>query len=215
VRIYGQGGYAGIFFDRLADNALAPLKGLLLFGWETLAYFLFGMVALKNGFLTGAWPMERYRKILLIGFGIGVPAYVLLAWILARDGFSVPMIFAIVMAATVPFRPLMVVATAAFIILAARSGGPLAQRIAAAGRAAFTNYLGTSLVMTTLFYGYGFGLFGRLGRAELWLVVLPMWALMLLWSKPWLERYRYGPLEWLWRSLARGAVQPMRKPAAA
>jgi uncharacterized protein len=65
--------------------------------------------------------------------------------------------------------------------------------------------------MTTLFYGYGFGLYGRIGRAELWLVVLAMSTLMLLWSKPWLDRFHYGPLEWLWRSLSRGAVQPMRK----
>ena len=54
--------------------------------------------------------------------------------------------------------------------------------------------------MTTLFYGWGLGLFGTMSRAELWLVVLAMWALMLLWSKPWLDRFRYGPFEWLWRS---------------
>jgi len=53
-----------------------------------------------------------------------------------------------------------------------------------------------------------------LGRAELWLVVAAMWGLMLLWSKPWLERFQYGPLEWLWRSLARGALQPIRRPPA-
>jgi uncharacterized protein len=90
----------------------------------------------------------------------------------------------------------------------------LVDRIAAAGRAAFTNYLGSSILMTSLFYGYGAGLFGELSRAQLWLAVLPMWALMLLWSKPWLDRYRYGPFEWLWRSLARGAFQPMRRESA-
>jgi uncharacterized protein len=105
----------------------------------------------------------------------------------------------------------MVVAYAALIILMTRSGGALARRIAATGRTAFTNYLGTSIVMTTLFYGYGFGLFGTMSRSELWLVVVPTWALMLWWSKAWLERYRYGPFEWLWRSLARGARQPMRR----
>jgi uncharacterized protein len=127
------------------------------------------------------------------------------------------MIFAVVMAATTPFRLLMIVATGALIILMTRNGGPLIDRIAAAGRAAFTNYLGTSILMTTLFYGYGFGLFGELSRAELWLVVASMWILMLLWSKPWLDRFQYGPLEWLWRSLARGSLQPMRRlpmPAA-
>ena len=65
--------------------------------------------------------------------------------------------------------------------------------------------------MTTLFYGYGGGLFGRLDRAELYLIVPAAWAVMLLWSKLWLDRYRYGPLEWLWRSLARGALQPMER----
>jgi uncharacterized protein len=69
--------------------------------------------------------------------------------------------------------------------------------------------------MTTLFYGYGFGLFGELSRIELWLPVLGVWVLMLLWSKPWLERFNYGPLEWLWRSLSRLEPQPMRRPEPA
>ena len=206
-----RGGYAGILADRVRDQALGPIEGLGLFGWETLAYFLLGMAALRSGFLTGGWTDERYRKAALIGFGIGIPAYALLAWLLVRDGFSVPAILALSMAATVPLRPPMVIATASLIILAARKGGALTERIAAAGRAAFTNYLGTSLLMTTLFYGYGGGLFGTMGRAQLWLVVLAMWALMLLWSKPWLDRFLYGPLEWLWRSLARGRAQPIRK----
>jgi uncharacterized protein len=206
-----RGGYGGILSDRLEEHAVAPLKGLGLFGWETLAYFLLGMAALRSGFLTGGWSPERYRRTAVIGFGIGLPAYALLAWLLVRDGFTVPMQFALAMGATVPFRPVMVVATAALIILATRKGGAIVDRIAAAGRAAFTNYLGTSLIMTTLFYGYGAGLFGTLGRAQLWLVVLGMWAVMLLWSRPWLERFRYGPLEWLWRSLARWEWQPMRR----
>jgi uncharacterized protein len=210
-----RGDYAGLVGYRLSAHATAPLKGLVLFGWETLAYFLFGMVALKNGFLRGGWSDSAYRRAALIGFGIGIPAYALLAWILVRDGFSVPMVFAIVMGATVPFRPLMVVATAALIILLTRRGGALVERIAAAGRAAFTNYLGTSLIMTTLFYGYGAGLFGHLSRAELWIPVAVMWAAMLLWSKPWLDRFRYGPFEWLWRSLARWEWQEMRKPSTA
>jgi uncharacterized protein len=208
------GSWSGLVRHRLFEEGLAPFTGLLMFGWETLGYMLFGMAALKSGFLRGEWSEAAYRKTILIGFGIGIPAYALFAWLLTRDGFSVPMIMTIVMAATTPFRPLMIVATAALIILLTRKGGALVDRIAAAGRAAFTNYLGTSIVMTTIFYGYGLGLFGTMSRAELWLVVIPMWGLMLLWSKPWLERYSYGPFEWLWRSLARGKVQPMRKALA-
>jgi uncharacterized protein len=208
------GSWTGLVRHRLLEQGMAPFTGLFMFGWETLGYMLFGMAALKSGFLGGEWSDAAYRKTLILGFGIGIPAYALLAWLLTRDGFSVPMIMAIVMAATTPFRPLMIIATAALVIILTRRGGALTDRIAAAGRAAFTNYLGTSIIMTTLFYGYGAGLYGTMSRAELWLAVVPMWSLMLLWSKPWLERYRYGPFEWLWRSLARGNVQPMRKALA-
>jgi uncharacterized protein len=124
---------------------------------------------------------------------------------------SAPALFAYSVAATVLIRPFMIVALAALVILLTREGGWLTQRIAAAGRSAFTNYLGTSIIMTGIFYGWGFGLFGELSRAQLWLVVIAMWLLMLAWSKPWLERFHYGPFEWLWRSLARWELQPMRK----
>ena len=206
-----RGGWTGLVEHRLIEQGLAPFTGLLMFAWETLGYMLFGMAALKTGFLTGGWSMSGYRKTLLIGFGIGIPAYAVLAWLLTRDGFSVPGIIAVSMAATTPFRPLMIVGTAALVILATTGGGALVDRIAAAGRAAFTNYLGTSIVMTSLFYGYGGGLFGAMSRAELWIVVFAMWGVMLLWSKPWLKRFNYGPFEWLWRSLSRWSPQPMRK----
>ena len=110
-----------------------------------------------------------------------------------------------------PFYYLQAAAYAAAIVLLARRGGALVARLAAVGRAAFSNYLGTSLVASGLFYGYGLGLYGRLNRLEAWLVAPLVWALMLLWSKPWLERWRYGPFEWLWRSLARGRPQPIRR----
>ena len=67
-----------------------------------------------------------------------------------------------------------------------------------------------------LFYSFGGDLYGKVSRGEAWLVVPPVWLAMLAWSKPWLDRFHYGPLEWAWRSLARGRLQPMsRKPAMA
>jgi uncharacterized protein len=210
-----RGSWLDIVRHRMTEQTTKPFAGLLMGGPETLGYMLLGMAGLKSGFLTGAWDNGAYRRVLLIGLAIGVPAYLAIAWAYHRSGFSVPMTFAFVMGMTVPFRPLMVLATAALVILLSRRGGPLVVRIAAAGRTAFTNYLGTSIVMTTLFYGYGFGLYGTLGRTELWLIVLAAWALMLGWSKPWLDRFAYGPFEWLWRTLARGRLQPLRRPASA
>ena len=120
------------------------------------------------------------------------------------------MIYSFIVAET-PFITFMAVGYAAAIILLTRAVGPLAQRIAAAGRCAFTNYLGTSLIATGVFYGWGLGLYGSLSRWQAWLLVPVVWSIMLLWSKPWLEHFQYGPFEWAWRSLARGKPQPFRK----
>jgi uncharacterized protein len=214
-----QGGWMELARHQLTEKTFAPLVMLAIFGWETLGYMLLGMAALRSGFFTGAWDDSRYRKVALICFAIAVPAYALLAWTIWSSGFAVPTLFGFGLAAPALVRPVMVVGIAALIILLTRRGGALTERIAAAGRAAFTNYLGTSILMTGLFYGWGFGLFGSLSRIELWPVVVGMWVLMLLWSKPWLKRFQYGPFEWLWRSLARWSLQPMRRrpgpPAAA
>jgi uncharacterized protein len=209
-----RGDYAGIVRHNLAENLWEPLNSLVIVGAETLAYMLLGMAALKSGFLTGALSKRAYARWALAGFAIGIPAYAVLAWAIMRADFAVPALVAWGFAAPVPLRPPMIVASAALIILATRRGGPLTARIAAAGRAAFTNYLGTSLVMTTIFYGYGLGLFGDFRRVALWPFVFAAWALMLLWSKPWLDRFHYGPFEWLWRSLSRWSPQPMRKNRA-
>jgi uncharacterized protein len=206
-----RGSWSTITGYRLAEQGSMPFTAMLWFGCETLAYMLLGMAALKTGFLRGEWPLAAYRRAAWAGLGFGIAGFALLGWIMLRTHFAMPLLFALAVVAPIALRPPMVLAIAAAIILATRRGGWLATRIAAAGRAAFTNYLGASLVMTALFYGYGFGLYGKLGRAELWLVVLAAWAAMLLWSKPWLDRYLYGPFEWLWRTLARGALQPMRR----
>lgn len=210
-----RGDYAGILAERIRENPMGPLPQTLLVGFETLGYMLFGMAALKTGLLRGDWTRARYRKWMLICFAIGIPAYAALEAYVINADFSLFSIVFGVMALPTPVRPLMIVGWACLIILLARPGGALTSRIAATGRMAFTNYLTTSLICTTLFYGYGLGWYGHLGRAELYLVVFAVWALMLLWSKPWLARFRYGPLEWLWRSLSRMSFQPIRGAAAA
>src|SRR5690606_35962840 len=87
----------------------------------------------------------------------------------------------------------------------------LGRRLVAAGRMAFSNYIGTTVLMTAIFYGWGLGLAGTVGHAEQLAFVLLGWVFMLSWSKPWLARFRQGPLEWLWRSLAERRILPMRR----
>ena len=89
--------------------------------------------------------------------------------------------------------------------------GVVGFQLEATGRMAFSNYLGTSVVMAALCYGWGLGLFGQFGAAQRWTLVLLVWALILSWSQPWLTRYRQGPLEWLWRSLTDWRVLGFRR----
>ena len=181
-------------------------------GAETVSLMLIGMALFKQGMLTGDWPVERYRQWAWIGIGVGLVANVLLGLWQLREGMNGYSVLTSHILWSMPFDFAMSVGYAALVIAWVKSSGPsrLLDRIAAVGRMAFTNYLMTSIVMTTIFYGYGLGLTGRLERAELFLVMLGMWGLMLAWSKPWLDRFAYGPFEWLWRSLSRGRPQRMR-----
>ena len=86
----------------------------------------------------------------------------------------------------------------------------LTRRLAAVGRMALTNYLTHSIVCTTLFYGYGFALYGTMNRTALFGVVIVIWSVQLILSPIWLAHFRFGPAEWVWRSLTYWRFQPMR-----
>ena len=211
------GSYSGIVAHRTGDMAGDPLFFLSLFLWETMGLMLVGMALFKSRMLTGEWDAARYRKWAIICFLVAAPPLAGLAVYQMEAGYDAVAIFGSTIVLSIPFDTLMTVGWAALIMLLikTRASDAVRSRLAAAGRMAFTNYLATSIVMTTIFYGYGLGLFGSVGRLPLYLFCFGMWAAMLLWSKPWLERYQYGPLEWLWRSLSRWRVQPMKKAAAA
>jgi uncharacterized protein len=93
----------------------------------------------------------------------------------------------------------------------------LTSRLAAIGQMALSNYILQSVVCTFVFTGYGLGLYGRLERYQLYYVVAGCWATSLAASPIWLRHYRFGPLEWCWRSLTYWKKQPMRirRPSAA
>ncbi len=204
-----RGGYAGILHHNLAELP-TTLYNTFFIGFETLAYMLFGMAALRSGMLSDAWSRARLWRWAVVGITIGIIGYAALsAWMLAR-GIDARSVIVAAFALPPPLRAAMIPGYAALIVLAARRGPAVAARFAAVGRMALSNYLLTTIVMCFLFYGWGLGQFGVWSRATLYLPVLAMCALMLVWSRWWLARYRYGPFEWLWRSLARGRFQPMR-----
>ena len=76
---------------------------------------------------------------------------------------------------------------------------------------ALTNYISHSVIVIFVFTGLGFGLFGELSRYQLYYVVFGIWIFQLITSKMWLHRFRFGPLEWCWRSLTYMELQPMKR----
>jgi uncharacterized protein len=203
--------------DRVRGNWDKPLTMVMTSGLETLPLMLLGMAMLRSGLLTGAWPIRRTATWALAGIGLGLVATLPLAWWIADAGYPMPLVLLINLALAAPARLAMTVGYAALLVLLAWPVAPtrLGRRVIAAGQMAFSNYLGTSLMMTALFHGWGLGLYARFSRLELLGFVALAWLAMLAWSKPWLARFRHGPLEWLWRSLVHGSPQPLRRLANA
>lgn len=207
-----RGGYADNLAARV-ETAFFFQTFLNLFAIpDTIALIAIGMALYKTGFFSGAWQRRQYH-VAIIGGAVAALLYLPIVGWLDATQFSPVTIFMTDGLHLGLLRPWISIAIASLVILFMQSGRAawLAERLAAAGQMAFSNYLGSSILCTTFFYGFGLGWYGYLERWQLWLVVLAVWMLILLWSKPWLARFRYGPLEWLWRSLSRRQVQPMRR----
>lgn len=209
--------YRGDFLPILRHK-LAGLPGDWLWSFtmtalETLGFMLLGMAMLKGGFLTGRWDADQYRRTARHCFAIGLPPMIALALWVWWSGFAPLSALGTALAWSFPFRIPLSVGWAALILwlLARAPGHALVARLAAAGRLALSNYLGTSLLMTAIFYGWGLGNFAHVRPAALPLFVVAGWAAMLLWSQPYVRRFAVGPAEWLWRSLVRAQPQKIRR----
>ena len=212
-----RGDYAGIVAFR-ADGAAGHAGKLLsLLGGETLGYMLLGMALYRGGLFDPArWDDGRVKRLAIRCYLFSLPVLALMTAWEVLSGYDRVVIMGHFVGWSVPFRVCCAVGHLALAVWLFRRhpAAPATLRIAAVGRMALTNYLATSIVMTTIFYGYGFGLYGAIDRAPLYLFVFAMWGAMLAWSPVWLANHRYGPAEWLWRTLARGLLQPMQGLAA-
>lgn len=200
-----RSGFGAILAHKLSGFPGQWLWSLMFTGLETLGFMLLGMAMLKGGFLAGRWNVEQYWRTARHCFLIGLPPMIALAcWVIA-SGFAPLPAFGTALAWSFPFRIPLTVGWASLILwVVARFGShPLLARCAAAGRLTLSNYLATSLIMCAIFYGWGLGLFGHVRIAMLPLFILPTWAVMLLWSPSWNARFGQGPMERLWRALAR------------
>ncbi len=209
-RVYGSGSYAEIVAYRARFMPIVYFS--LLFQWPpVLAMFLLGLYAGKRGILhdPGA-HLALLRRVRFWGLTLGLALSLLVVILQARlsllGGAMAPLLnFSIA-------GPVLSLGYAATIVLLAQRPAWLRRLtpLAPVGRMALTNYLLQSLIATTIFYGYGLGLYGRWGAATGLLLSLAIYALQIPFSNWWLSRFRFGPLEWLWRSLTYGRAQQMR-----
>lgn len=207
-----EGDYGALVAHRFGEQWSEPLANLLFFGFESIPLMLIGVALYRMGFFSGRFDRGTLLRWGWIGVIAGGLAHLAIGLVVQAGGFT----FYGTLAAFIGWSPLpklwMLLGLAALLVAyAPQATGWLGERVRAAGRAAFTNYLGTSVVMMFVFQGWALGLFGQLNRPQLYIVVVLAWVLMLAWSKPWLDRYRYGPLEWLWRCLTYRQVFPLKK----
>jgi uncharacterized protein len=211
-RIYPTGGFPDVLAFRLRE--IPPIAYLHAYIFpRTIGLFLLGAFAWRTGILR----RQPRHLIFSIAACIGLGA----ALILAHAGRLIASGRIDALAEPLGTIVLALGYGAAIIGIANTvSGKKLLGWAAPLGRMAFTNYIAQSVILGWIFYGYGLGLFGQLGVTSALAIGLAVYFVQVPFSAWWLGRYRYGPVEWLWRTLMYGAAQPMRlsstpKPASA
>jgi uncharacterized protein len=212
LRLFREGDYAEMVGFRV--RALSQtVRAVLVFGPYMLGIFLLGMWTWKKGILQR--PGEHLvliRRVQWWGLAVGVLgnlAFLLVPELLRQPVVLVRLTFGLGFLAG---NPALCLFYAASVVRLA--GNPRCRTALGAvipvGRMALSNYFLQTLVCTTLFYGYGLGLFGKTGPLLNLAVILFVFVLAIVASNLWARRFRFGPAEWLWRTLTYWKVQPLK-----
>lgn len=210
-QVYASGTYAQILaFSWQEIRYVLPL--LIAIAPRTLALFLLGAVAWRTGLLR---EPERHKLLLWSMTAFGLLAGTVLSLLEAVNPSSPWGDLARSWANLAPLSPVILamgyIGVVIMLVAFTRARRVLAI-FAPLGQMAFTNYLMESIIFCLIFYGYGLGYFGKLGAAFTMGLGVVVFAGQIMFSRWWLRRYRFGPMEWLWRTLMYGARQPMVSP---
>ncbi len=218
--VYAHGSWGEAVAVRATEVAVS-LSGLPLMGGAVLGMFLVGAALARSGAL--ATPERFPRLFALLRWGLMPLGVAVMAGSMAiNPGASFGQFNArigLAQALGLLAGGLMCMGYVGWLValFRSRAGAGLARWLAPAGRMALTNYLLQSVVCTLVFYNYGLGYFGQMPRAWQAVFALVLFVLQVLLSHVWLARFRFGPMEWLWRSATYLRAQPMRlraQPAA-
>lgn len=210
--------YRGSWLEQMPkrmETAIGLQTFIFLFnlGWHITGLMLVGMALYKNKVLTAERSRSFYRRLMAVGFGLGLIIGIIgLIQNYAQD-WSCEYSFFIGSQFNFWGSLPMALGYVGLLMLLCKSRivNTLKKWLAPVGRMALTNYLLQSVIATFIFYGHGLGLYGKISRAEQWLFVLGIWAFEIVFSRWWLKRFKFGPFEWLWRSLSYWKIQPLKK----
>jgi len=182
--------------------------------WRAAGMMLLGMALYRSGVITGQAPGQLYWRLLLAALCAGLPLVAFGIHWNFRNEWGVSSMF---LGSQFNYWGSVLAGlgwmAGVILLLQYNLLRAVTDRLAAVGRMAFTNYIMQTVLCGLIFYGHGLGWFGDVSRAGQLAIVLCIWTLQLLWSPVWLRHFRFGPLEWLWRSLTYWQVQPMRHSA--
>lgn len=203
--------YKGDYFDALIARApgvlsMHTLGFFFMIGWRVLGLMLIGMGLMKIGFFSARLSFWTYGITAVVGYGVGLPISYYGLQVIIESNYDI--IFYFQQGGHYDYFASVLISLGhmSLIMLVCKANifGAFQRGMAAVGRTAFSNYILHSVVMTTVFYGYGFNLYGEVSRFPLLGFVLAMWVVNIALSVWWLKSHRYGPLEWLWRRLTYG-----------
>lgn len=199
-----RGGWTDQFAERATPLLMMQTFAFLFFGvWRTVGAMLAGMALMKWGVLSAQKSNRFYLIALLIGLALGLPLVGHGASEHVAHDFSVK--YSLYGGTLFNYWGSLLVATGylSIIMLLCKNDrlGTLRRWLGATGRMAFSNYILQTLICTTIFYGHGFGLYGHVPRWGQLAITVAVWVVLIVVSNLWLARFRFGPLEWLWRSL--------------
>ena len=184
-----------------------------------IGHFLLGYAAGRSRVLEDvARHLRAWRKVLAWGLALGLAGGIVSAvkgyFVRHGETLSTKWKAALVVPEEVA---ILAMASAYVAALALLMQSPKWQRhltlLAPAGRMALTTYLSQSVIMTFLFYGWGLGMVGACGPAACVAITLPVFALQLALARMWLARFRFGPMEWAWRTITYGKAPALRRCA--
>ena len=207
------GSYVEILKNRVPAAAMMQVVVVPMMLWRVTAMMLLGMALMKTGILAAERSVGFYRRMMVAAYGVGLPMMIFSVIDLRAHGFDAEYMMQAGGIANYYGSIAVGLGHIALVMLMIKTdfASKLLQRFAAVGRMALTNYLMHSVILTTVFYGYGLGLYGSVPRFQQMGFVVAVIALQLIYSSWWLARYRFGPFEWLWRSLTYWQRQPMKR----